>query len=84
MGYVLMWELFMAVNAGIAWCLWTLAREAHRHVRWHIDARRQRREDAGQLILAPAPVPAPDFRVIPVPRLPGQPEPVAPRLRRVV
>ena len=37
-----LWGLFMTVNAGTGWCLWTLAKEAHKHAAFHLRARRRR------------------------------------------
>ena len=75
MGELLMW--FVAVNVGILWCLWTLAREAKRHAAWHIAARRERRRaDAAEQ-------PAADFRVVALPVLPGQLDSTERGLRRV-
>jgi hypothetical protein len=80
MGTYLAWTLFAAINAGIVWCLWVLAREACRHATWHISARRERRaEQHGR----PALEFPPGFRIVPAQRRPGQPEPAVLRLRRV-
>jgi hypothetical protein len=73
LGTLIAWELFAAINAGILWCLWTLAREAVRHATWHIEARRERRAvEAAQ-----------GFSIVPAQRLPGEPAPVTMRLNRV-
>lgn len=77
MGELMLWGAFVAVNIGILWCLWTLAREAQRHAAWHIAARRERRT-AGS-----AEQPSADFRVVAVPVLPGQRDSTENGMRRV-
>ena len=80
MATMLAWTVFAAINVGIAWCLYILAREAYRHATWHIAARQERRRAVTRDVTIELPA---DFAVVPAPRLPGAPEQLVTRLNRV-